>query len=711
MSSERDNIFQPIIPADYNIAGNAFRAYYDADKKLVFVVDSVITDIKPNVLLVINPVGDRKWDDILLNDYGVDLETVRPKQFNKYQKLDIEYTGLSVYDELIQAYNNNQDLTDYVQKLMAFRQMAAMHAAQERLDAANQNANRARETIDRTKTLIYDLQVRVKDLRAKATKQRRDIGKEPTKKSAAKILRTEAQIEATNDKLARAKKRLTKAQRRLTIAEDDAEIAQAILDKLENGSMMPPAPSENNATFTESENLTMMTPMTQNITFTDTTNNDIIPHTEVQEMADNNEDVKPLFDTDPEIIDEEIAFKPIDFGATSDMVNQPAEQPVPDTNNVAPVDTPLSFAPPTDLSGNNSYSSYDDAPRDVDGQTENEAQPVSDVFTPVPVVEENISKSEYETLTGWGNDDNTGNEYGNSYSNDAVTPQYDAPVASESAGFTETTYTAPTQFDDVTPANPGYGTPESEIGVAPVDSEMRPVSPITGGAAAEPATDYVLENSDVGVPVEKKKTSFLYYFLLLVLIALSVFTLWLYQQSVNGNLPELGAKTDVADVDVSVQEPMPLPEPIAVPVIEPVPVVVEPVVEPEPIVVPDPAPVVVPEPEPEPEPVVEIPEPEPVSVIKSLRYVEEDEEPIVLETEEEILAKKPAYGVSQNENMFVAAPEYETENIEQEVIETCADGQLPDSDGCCTGEFLTVLDDGAYACCVDGTDECFPPMF
>ena len=74
---------------EYNIGGNALRAYYDADGKLVFVLDNTVDNRKPNALLVINPVGDRKWDDILANDYGVDLETVRPKKNNKYDELDI----------------------------------------------------------------------------------------------------------------------------------------------------------------------------------------------------------------------------------------------------------------------------------------------------------------------------------------------------------------------------------------------------------------------------------------------------------------------------------------------------------------------------------------------------------------------------------------------------------------------------------------------
>ena len=80
--------------------------------------------------------------------------------------------------------------------------------------------------------------------------------------------------------------------------------------------------------------------------------------------------------------------------------------------------------------------------------------------------------------------------------------------------------------------------------------------------------------------------------------------------------------------------------------------------------------------------------------------------------------------------MIVAAPEYETDApteyyqpepadtyveevavADETVEETCADGNAPDADGCCAGEYLTDMGNGEYACCVDGTDECFPPMF
>ena len=49
---------------EYDIAGNVLRAWRDGDGKLVFVVDGTIDEFKPNVLLIIDEYGDRKWDDV-----------------------------------------------------------------------------------------------------------------------------------------------------------------------------------------------------------------------------------------------------------------------------------------------------------------------------------------------------------------------------------------------------------------------------------------------------------------------------------------------------------------------------------------------------------------------------------------------------------------------------------------------------------------------
>lgn len=706
MPNEREYIYQPLKVVDYDIAGNALRAYYDVDDKLVLVIDLVINDIKPNVLLVMNPVGMRKWDDILMNDYGVDLETVRPKKDNKYQKLDVEYTGLAAYDALIQAYDADENLAAALVGLAEFRNAAARRSALERLGAADMTATRARETIDKTNETIAEQQVRVKELRGKLAAQRRDVGKEPTKQSAAKILRTESQIDAANDKLARSKKRLVSAQRRLAAAEDDMDVAQAILQALDATVIggVPAAPAPTDVMTVEPAPVPM-----QNVPqFTEITPYEEQPKAE--DMAD--EEVKPLFDKDPEIMDEEIAFKPIDFGATPSVPTEPVVAPVATDVYSEPTPAmPLSFQPPV------MSEAADVAPVNA---------PVLDTLTPVSLPSEQIDSELLSTIEPAG------------LSQEPVMP--DVPVVAP----------APVMpVENIAPV--AAPQPMPEIAPAPVGDEVRPVSPIAG----------TLMSTVQPVPSEKRKPSAVYYVMLIILIVLSIFTLWLYQRSTNDALPELGAKTapvaadsavvadDAADANVA-DDASPFidadgvggvasDEVAAADNTPDVDIAVAVDVEPEPVVVTPAVPIAQSTPDVEPEPIVVTPAPEvvdaavvvpePVSTISPFLTAEPvaavEPKPIV-----DVVVNKPAYNVSQNEKMFVAAPEYETDApveyyqpepadtyveevavADETVEETCADGNAPDADGCCAGEYLTDMGNGEYACCVDGTDECFPPMF
>lgn len=722
MTNEREELFQPLTFIDYDIAGNSFRAYYDADNKLVFVLDFVVTDVKPNVLLIINPVGDRKWDDILENDYGVDLETVRPKKDNKYQKLDIEYAGLVQYDDLFRAYENGDDLDETLHELMLFRNAAAKRAAQERLGAAELTASRSRETIEKTNEKIAELQGRIKTLRQKLADAKQQIGKEPTKQSASKILRIESQIDSVNEKLKRAKKRLANAQHRLVVADDEIDVAQGILNKLNVNLPASPAPAD----------VVITTPAPVPAEIKD----NVISEPKAENMAD--DEVKPLFDTDPNIIDEEIAFKPIEFDApvvpTAPVVpvvdieqdNQDDVAPIMPVMPVEPIavpstDTteedeeelliqPLSFTPPTNFQPEEPAV---DTEQTVD--TEQIApNPIFDGFTPFP------------------SEDQTDDIYATA--NNKPVQDVLEPVV-----------------------GPEYSPDNAEV--APVESEYRPVSPITNEPVA------AVTPVDGGTQSGAKPTM-LYYVLLGVLIVLSVFTLWFYQKSANDTLPELGAKT----------EPAVVTEEVVAVVAEPEPVVVEPTVDVEPVSV---EPVINTELEAEvvevTEPVVEsevaaeiVPVTEPVTEepVKSDDEKKEDASPFieletlgpvigpmvetpepavaVVPTEEEILAKKPAYGAAaRSDEMFVAAPEYETETTvateevvvtpvvtqpepvvtmsEPEIVteyteefvseeEMCSDGNPPDRYGCCTGEEFVLLPDGERACCAESTGECFPPM-
>ncbi|HNY25332.1 MAG TPA: hypothetical protein PKJ33_02175 [Alphaproteobacteria bacterium] len=395
-------------PKDFSISGNDFTAYYDGAEKLVFVLDKTFDDRKPNVLLIINPIGDRKWDDILANDFGVDLETIRPKVDNKYQKLDIEYSGLAVYDKLINDYKKSADLTFALEDLSDFRNSSIKRAAADRLAASTEIIKKTRETISKTGETMRELQSRLKKLRDKLSKQKKQVGKEPTKQSAAKILKTESQIDATNAKLKRAMKRLKNAQRRMAVAEEDAEIARRILDKKD----------ETRKEIKKEE-------------------------PKAQEMS---EEVKPLFDQDPKIMDQGIAFKPIDFSFTQKPLEQPALAPVIHTEPIVvkPVvaeipSAPLSFVPPT--------IGQTLSPEPVIIPEQPKQVPVLETITPIP------------------------------------TPQ---PV-------------------------------------------VRPISPISG------PEQIMIEHH--------KRPNALYYVLLVVLIVLSVFTLWMYQKRTVDTVPDLAKQS------------------------------------------------------------------------------------------------------------------------------------------------------------------------
>lgn len=693
---------------EYDIAGNLFRAYYDADEKLVFVLDSTLNESKPNSLLVINPVGDRKWDDILANDYSVDLETVRPKKDNKYQKLDIEYSGLSEYDNLIKAYDSGDDLAAALSALDSFREESVRRAATERLSVAESNAEKARETITKTKESIEEMQVKLRQLRTKLSQQKKQIGREPTKKSASKILRTDAQIDATNEKLRRAKRRLDNAQRRLIIADEDAEKAREILERKPMSVVtskevaMPRHSAIISNNSSKSLNVAASSRNDDNVAQTIDPSDDydesidFIEEENIQNeqkaelMAEEpkKEEVKPLFDTDPEILDEEIAFKPIDFGASSPVESNPVSEKPEIYENVIE-DKPLSFTPPE--SSRPAPINVVPVREDAEEQNTNiETPPVLDTIKSVEVPVQNSS-----TLDSL-----------NSESGFEVSPKVPDVESRPVQDLSNNRNVENTMTRPVPPAATLSGA-----------ASARPVSPITG--------------SDTPTNPAPHKPTFVYYVMLVLLIALSIFTLWLYQKNTSEKVPDL--TTTVSTPEVVVEETTSdadLDSPF-IPVLEPadvesdsvievqseeqvVPVVEDiPEIEPEPVIEEIEAPMPVIEPEPvEPAPVADVV----VETMVSTAPVIEEPAPVI-PTEEEILASKPSYNVSQNENMFVAAPEYDTETVYNNTDEVvsedlpmCPDGTAPDINGCCSGEVYTDMGEMGFNCCPQEGGDCFPPL-
>lgn len=610
----------------YNISGNAMDAFYDSNDDLVFVLDKTINESKPNVLLVINPDGDKKWDEILASGYGVDLEYVRPKQDNKYQKLDIEYSGLSVYDNLIRAYVAGDSIDENLVQLNVLRNSAARHSAMERLNAANEIIVRTNATIVKTKESIVRLQTRLKTLRAKLADLKKEVGRVAPKQSAAKILKTESQIDTTKEKIKRAQKRLESAEKRLETATIDAQLAGDLLNQpdmeikqiVKNKPVMV-APKHEIQTIapndeSDEENI-------DNV-FDDAPDDEPEEYEmDIKEPAEN--EVKPLFDQDPEIMDDNIAFKPINFESSDLPVAAPAPSaPAFPATLAIPDDNQQAGADIKNDEKNDEFTEKSEQPESV---LESLTPVMNEPLTVEPVIDEPIEHEEIK-------------EEATSDFQDEV---FDAPSYDESQ---KTDSENESSANDVAPI---------DVKPVPMDEGARPAAPIVSNS------DKAAPVAVVGYDNTKSKSSFLYYMLLLILIGLSVFALWAYQKRMGNIKPILsvGNPEEIVNVentnvvttgavvqsdDVFVDEPEQLPE-------TPAPVDVEPVEE----------------------PMVEDNEPfimdavsEKISAFSTVaepEYTEQDENDIVYEP----VVNKPVYDAgARHDDMFVYEEEVPADDSE-----------------------------------------------
>lgn len=711
MPSEKKNVM--LKPTEYDISGNSIRAFYDNQDKLVFVLDLTVTDTKPNVLLVMSSYGNRKWDDVLANDYGMNLELVRPKKDNKYQKLDVEYDKLAVYDNLISASKRGNGLKKALQDLADFRLMAAYNFANERLTAARVVAENAQETIERTGDSIVELQAKIKSVRAKIAGLRRGVGREPTKESAAKILKAEAQLDALNDKLARAQKRLENANKRLLTAQDDIDAAQSVLDLLPNMS-------------DKKNNMVVAAPVANLQDMDDEKGDDVADDDEqdlLQESEDgaDESDVKPLFDKDPNILDDNIAFKPIDFGNVS-VEDSGYDENVPDDQSGVDIDDDVNepervdevsdvstdeekeknvpvieFEPPRDITDAvklpASYETEDDDKLDSVFSEDLDDDVKYDSTAPETLnsaeysnqVDEKNEETDVGVLNSLKNVARTQSGFGADNSNQI------SNLENKESGI----IAAEGNMDGLAENNADSIAPKVASPVLGVNTQNRPMVP---GTASSVVAEIPKQTTNV-----QHKPGFLYYVLLLVLIALSVFTLWLYQRSnvsndalptlVTGDTQTVEQQSDVVEKEAVVDDSNPFVasgEKIA----ENGKPILEKAVEDSLNKFGQ---------------VADVPQvgsaKDEMTGVETEEFVEKSEEiqdeSVVPSAEKAPVVNKPKYNVSQDD-VFVDATQDE-QNL-------CDGGIAPDADGCCPGETY-LIENGQGVCCPDGGTECYPPMF
>ncbi len=467
-----------LIKKHFEINESLFDAYFDETSNLIFVLDNTQDARKPNVLLVMDPVGNRKWDDILSKDYDVDLKTIRPKKDNKFQKLDIEYSGLVVYSKLIKDFEEGNDLETAIAGLSAFRDLSVRRSAADRIAASAEIILKTQETVNKTEETIEQVKEKITTLKEKRSAQKKQVGREPTKQSAAKILKTESQIETAVAKLKRSNKRLKNAQRRIQIAEDDIKAAQTILKSKEYFEML----------------------------------HDKIPNNNLNDSNDdlNQNDVKPIIEKDPEIMDDSIAFKPVDFDGENQNNSDENEFPAPTSDDEFNV-----FENPMDdeKQEENIFASSE---QPIDDEKEEESPFGASDFKPISFDDD------------WA--DTKSDEPKNDFD--------DAPVF-ETEPVKPLTPSLDDDFD-ATPVAP----------VTPLSNEeiARPTSPLTGVAPVNNITEHH----------HHKGPSALYYIALFILIGLSIFTLWLYKNNSTTGLPSLLGKEPTIVVVETVDTTVPV---------------------------------------------------------------------------------------------------------------------------------------------------------
>ncbi|GHS98414.1 hypothetical protein FACS189421_06990 [Bacteroidia bacterium] len=689
---EQDGAFVPVLsfgasgdnagltPEEFNIRGNLFTAYYDDAHKLIFAFDqSDDADGAPNALLVINSPDGRKWDEILSKDYGLALETIRPKKNNLYQKLDIEYTGLSIYNALIAANAAGGNTDNAIAELLEFRKGAARRAAQARLDAALDTIDKASETVDAAKESVNRQTTRQKALKSKLSSLRKKLGREPAKESAAKILKVESQIEAGDEKMKRLRTRVRRAESRRSRATRDADRMREFLDREEPirtnvnapgyqyaeispkeqpsefkftslNLDIPSYPDSNTDDRTRSNAPLQSTGDSENKLYEQSPKSDTIientvaeyyaPPVDIEEEPDMAEDkeVKPLFESNPDIVNSRMAFQPIDFDAP-----EPAAAAYPQFDpTVNPVPQP----------------------------------------TPQPV-----TTPQYAA---------------------ASVLQYAQPAQPEYAA-NPTPAPAPERLTTVMPPKPTYAN-------SPVE---RPASPYGMGGGSGGGN--IVSSDDGG---SRKKPSAMYYFLLIILILLSIFTLWLYQKKSLNSTPDI----TVPGQQIIEPEPIiitPTPAPVVIP--EPEPIFV-PVPDSEPIFVPEPVapiqPVYAEPPLPVFNVVGEAPKPEaPYRLPPEAKQAYEVEGPKsggyavdYYQSEYDYNQDASAFGqpavpdqmIDSEQGYGVAEQTFLTGDAAL-AAGLCEDGTAPDNNGCCSGELFSVGTSGAQ-CCPPGTSDCFPPI-
>ena len=236
------------------------------------------------------------------------------------------------------------------------------------------------------------------------------------------------------------------------------------------------------------------------------------------------ENVEPLFKEDPQILDDDIAFKPISFEA-------PAVPEISQSDKAPDLNKDMIVTEET------TETTTEETEDNVEQEPAKEQQPVLESMVPVPVVDETPMPVVEPAMT----DTETIEEE----------PIEEIPV-SEATKEEEKTDEEPLKLEvvqeDMRQYEPGDEEKTTELVEENKIDEYVDVAPAAPVAPVVPIMPQNALNVGVVEEAEPKRSRFFYYFLLFLLIALAIFTLWFYQKNIKPTTPVLAASIEKTEL-------------------------------------------------------------------------------------------------------------------------------------------------------------------
>lgn len=200
------------------------------DNQLVFVIDETIDKMSPNFRLIIDALPEEqnllnpevKWDRILEEQWGADLKNIRPKEKNKFKKLDPEYEGLSLYAALIKTPEDAETRG----RIEAIRQKHSLINALRREEEAVLEYNKATQTLESSKQTLAKAKKSFENLSERLKRLEEDEAIDPDNFDEAKKERAVVSHGKYEVRMKRAERRIKRAQKRVLSSTNDLNVAR-----------------------------------------------------------------------------------------------------------------------------------------------------------------------------------------------------------------------------------------------------------------------------------------------------------------------------------------------------------------------------------------------------------------------------------------------------------------------------------------------------